>query len=271
MFEIPSQTLYPPVSDPNLELISPKSARKDGAFVGSTKIRIKGGVFPRRIDPIAKLGGGRKRQIASALTVLGDERIVGGGEVDEPVPITALAQQDGSRVQRVGHHGRATVGDEVGPCDDLDVAEPCVDGVRADGRGELGALGGGGLEVEVHDVRVGRVVERPERPAQRGSVPRGAGDEVGDPGHGAPRGALLGAHLLAELGLDEERLGGGRGRERREGEEQRAGGGEEERRGDEERREQDRGQQRRRPPPVTVDVRRRRPGRAGARRRRLRL
>ena len=210
---------------------------------------------------------GEGRQIESALTVLGDERVVGCGEVDEPVPIAPLAQQDGRRVQRVGDHGRAPVGDEVGACDDPDVAEPGVDGVRPDGGGELGALGGGGLEVEVHDVGVGRVVERPERPAQRGAVPRGAGDEVGDPGHRGRRRALLGPHLLAELGLDEERLGGGRGGERREGEEQRAGGGEEERRGDEERGEQDRREQRRRPPPVAVDVRRR----AGARRRRLRL
>jgi hypothetical protein len=44
------------------------------------------------------------------------------------------------------------------------------------------------------------------------------------PGHGAPRGALLGG----------EGLGGGRRGERREGDEQRAGGGEEDRRGDEE-------------------------------------
>jgi hypothetical protein len=94
----------------------------------------------------------------------------------------------------------------------------------------------------------------PLPPQPRSTVPRGAGDEVGDPRHGAPRGALLVPHLLAEIGLDEEGLGGGHGGERREGDEQRAGGGEEERRGDEEQREQDRGQQRRRPPPVSVDV-----------------
>ncbi|AQK49974.1 hypothetical protein ZEAMMB73_Zm00001d049274 [Zea mays] len=58
------------------------------------------------------------------------------------------------------------------------------------------------------------------------------------PGHGAPRWALLGPHLLAEIGLDEERLGEGRGGERREGDEQRAGGGEEDRRGDEEQEKQ---------------------------------
>nr|TKW30683.1 hypothetical protein SEVIR_2G054100v2 [Setaria viridis] len=46
---------------------------------------------------------------------------------------------------------------------------------------------------------------RPERPSQRGAVPGGAGDEVGDPGHGAPRRAVLGPHLLVELGI------GGRG------------------------------------------------------------
>jgi hypothetical protein len=50
--------------------------------------------------------GGWRRQIASTLTVLGDKWIVGGGEVDEPVPITALTQQDDSRVERIGHHGR---------------------------------------------------------------------------------------------------------------------------------------------------------------------
>jgi hypothetical protein len=58
------------------------------------------------------------------------------------------------------------------------------------------------------------------------------------PGHSAPRGALLDPHLLAEIGLDEEGLGGGRRGERREGDEQRAGGGEEDRRGDEEQEKQ---------------------------------
>jgi hypothetical protein len=58
------------------------------------------------------------------------------------------------------------------------------------------------------------------------------------PGHGAPHGALLGPHLLAEIGLDEEGLGGGRGGERREGDEKRVGGGEEDRRGDEEQEKQ---------------------------------
>jgi hypothetical protein len=51
----------------------------------------------------------------------------------------------------------------------------------------------------VHDVHVCQVVERPKRPTQRGSVSRGAGDEVGDPGHDALHGVLLGPHLLAEL------------------------------------------------------------------------
>jgi hypothetical protein len=68
-------------------------------------------------------------QIASVLTILGDERIVGGGEIDEPIPITALVEQDGGRVQRVGHHGRSPVGDKFGTGDDLDVAKPGVDRV----------------------------------------------------------------------------------------------------------------------------------------------
>jgi hypothetical protein len=67
----------------------------------------------------------------------------------------------------------------------------------------------------------------PLPPQPRSIVPRGARDKVGDPGHGAPRGALLSPHLLAEIGLDEEGLGGGRRGERREGNEQRVGGGEE--------------------------------------------
>jgi hypothetical protein len=66
----------------------------------------------------------------------------------------------------------------------------------------------------------------PFPPQPRSTVPRRAGDEVGDHGQGAPRGALL--------GLDEEGLDEGRGGERREGDEQRAGG-EEEQHEDEER------------------------------------
>jgi hypothetical protein len=210
-----------------------------------------------------------------ALTVLRDEGVVGGGEVDEPVPLAALAEEDGGGVERVGHHGRAPVGDEVGAGDHLDVAEPRVDRVGAHRGGELGALGGGGLEVEVDDVHVRRVVERPERAAQRGAVAGGAGHEVGDPRHGAaaaPARRRRAAHLLllAQLGLDEERLGGCRGGERGEGEEERPRRREEEGRRDEERREQHGRQQRRRPPPmVPTPCHPRRPRRP--RRRRLRL
>jgi hypothetical protein len=91
-------------------------------------------------------------QITSVLTILGDERIVRGREIDEPIPIASLAEQDGGRVQRVGHHGRSPVGDKVGTGDDLDVAEPGVDRVSVQGGGEFGALGGRGLQVEVHHV-----------------------------------------------------------------------------------------------------------------------
>lgn len=56
----------------------------------------------------------RTRLGQAVCTVLGDERVVGGAEVDEPVPFPALPEQDGGGVERVGDHCRTPVGDEVG-------------------------------------------------------------------------------------------------------------------------------------------------------------
>ena len=87
-------------------------------------------------------------------------------------------------MERVGDHGRAPVGDEVGSGDDPDVAEAGVDRVVADGGGELKALHRGGLQVEVEHVAVGWVVEHPEGPPEAAAVAGGAGDEVGEAGYG---------------------------------------------------------------------------------------
>ena len=62
------------------------------------------------------------------ITVLGDERVVGGAEVDEPVPPAAEPEQHRHRVQRRGQHRRAAVRDEVGAPHD-----PHVPGARVHG------------------------------------------------------------------------------------------------------------------------------------------
>ena len=79
-------------------------------------------------------------------TVLRDERVVRGGEVDEPVPVGAAAaalapEERGGGVQRGGPHGGAPVGDEVGFLDDPDVPGGGQDGVRRDEGGEASAVG----------------------------------------------------------------------------------------------------------------------------------
>jgi hypothetical protein len=150
-------------------------------------------------------------------TVLRHERVVGGGEVDKPVPGSAAAEEDGAGVQRVGHHGGAAVGDHVGAADDVDVAGAAEDGGVGDAGRQLQALRHGGLAVQVHHVLVARVVQRVQRAPQAVQVALGAGDEVGQPRHAGAGGrrrlgglGVVGAGGAA--GGDGDREGGEEGR-----------------------------------------------------------
>lgn len=90
--------------------------------------------------------------------VLRDEGVIGGAEIDEPVPIATLSEEDGRGVEGVGDHGGAAVGDKIGFCDHLNIADGGEDGVADDEVVEVLALVEGGLEVEVDDVAVGGMV-----------------------------------------------------------------------------------------------------------------
>ena len=164
-----------------------------------------------------------------SFTILRDERVVGGGEVDEPVPVGAAAspavapQEQRGGVQRGGHHGGSPVGDEVGLLDHLHVPRRGEHRVRGDESGEVGAVGVGRLRVQVEHVAVPRVVQRQQAAPHHPGVPGGPGDDVGEAREGrGGRGRRAG-----ERGLDEERgqRGARRGGAGRGGEEEAGGGG----------------------------------------------
>lgn len=153
-------------------------------------------------------------------TILRDERVIRGGEVDEPIPIGAAGagvspQEGGGGVQGVGDHGGPAVGDEVGPLDDAHVGGGDDEWVAREPRGELLPVGVGRLGIEVQEVAVPGVVEREEDAAERRGVPGGSGYEEGDAGQ--RRGG--GRRGRGKLVFDEEARGrrGGGGEGEREG------------------------------------------------------
>ena len=133
-------------------------------------------------------------------TVLGNEGVIGGAEVDEPVPVMGVGEGDGGGVEGVGDHGGTAVGDEVGFGDKADVAEEPEGGVAVEVGGEEVAFLGGGVAVEVEDVAVAGMVEGGEGAEEGGGVAGGGGDEVGEDG-GERGGGREGKRV--ELGLDE--------------------------------------------------------------------
>lgn len=137
--------------------------------------------------------------------VLGNEGVIGGAEINEPIPVITLRQSNSGGVESVGDHGGATVGDEVGLGDDPDVAELLEGEVAVHVACEEAAVFRGGVAVEVEDVAVAGVVEGGERAEDGGGVGGGAGDEVGEARR--ERGGGWGRERK-KLGLDEG--GGGR-------------------------------------------------------------
>ena len=115
--------------------------------------------------------------------VLGEERVIGGAERDEPVPLGVEPEQGGGGAERGGEAGGAHGGARGGAADDVDVPEggDCGRGPR-DGGGELEALGLGRVRGEVEQVLVpgvvacGRPRGRPRAGTRRTGArrPRGA-------------------------------------------------------------------------------------------------
>lgn len=111
---------------------------------------------------------------------MGNEGVIGGTEINEPIPVIALRERNSGGVESVGDHGGAAVGDEVGLGDDPDVAELLEGEVAVHVACEEAAVFRGGVAVEVEDVAVAGVVEGGERAEDGGGVGGGAGDEVGE-------------------------------------------------------------------------------------------
>lgn len=148
-------------------------------------------------------------------TVLSNKRIIRGAEVDKPIPIASFLQENRGGVERVGDHGRSSVGHEIGLCDHLHIAELGVGRVILNVILQIQPLLRRRLEVKVDDVAVPRVVEGFERPLQHIAVAIGAGDEVGE----ARRRRKVRDRDRMELGFDEDgvrrRQGAVEGKQRR--------------------------------------------------------
>ena len=108
-------------------------------------------------------------------------------------------------MERVGDHGGSPVRDEVRLLDNPHIPEPLEQRVALHEPHQIGALLRRGLEVEVDHVAIGGVVESEEDAGDGGAVALGAGDEVGE----ARRGREGGDGEGAELGFDEDGVGGG--------------------------------------------------------------
>lgn len=141
-------------------------------------------------------------------TILGQQRIVGSTEINKPVPVVEVAQQNGDSVEQRGDLCGPLAGDGGRGLEQPDVRMIGEHLVGAEEAREGGGVGG---EIETNEVAVAGVVEGQEEARDAGQV---AGDHVGEARRG--RGGEVGGG--ARLG------GGGGGGE----------GGEEEREGEEE-------------------------------------
>ena len=109
------------------------------------------------------------------------ERIIRRAEIDEPVPLQPLLEENGDGVERAGDHGRPLVGDKVALGDDPHIPDLAKHGVALDVHSQIDPLPRRRLQVEVQDVLVAWVVDGLQRPPHPQAVPLGALEEVRDP------------------------------------------------------------------------------------------
>lgn len=110
---------------------------------------------------------------------MGDQRIVTSAKIDEPVPL-ASSQQHGYGMEGAGQHGGASVRDQIGLLHNPHIADLGERRLAGDELRQPPALAGAGLKVQVQEVVVGRVVERPDHSLQLAHVPSQRRYEVGE-------------------------------------------------------------------------------------------
>lgn len=110
---------------------------------------------------------------------MSNKRVIGGAEVDEPVP-AARPEEDGHCVEGGTEHGWPTVGDEIRLPHDPDIAGGPEHRVSRHEPRELGSLSLPGAQLEVDEVEVGRVVEGPEETRELHGVAPGCRDQISE-------------------------------------------------------------------------------------------
>lgn len=114
------------------------------------------------------------------ITILRHKRIIGSSEIDKPVPSLGLLEQNGNGVER-GSHGRGALGsDQIAAPHHHHIPEAPNHRRGLDILGELEPLGVGGLQIEVEQVVIPRMVHRLKQPPQPPAVAACTRDEVGE-------------------------------------------------------------------------------------------
>lgn len=145
-----------------------------------------------------------KKGKRSLFTVLGDKRVIRCTEINEPIPVATLLQQNSRSMESVGHHGRPTVRDQVRLGDHPHILDRRKKRVAGNIIPEVIALLRGGLQIEVDDVEVGGMVDGKEDTLEHIAIADGAGDKVREAGRGRRGAEMGGGRGGAELGLDED-------------------------------------------------------------------
>lgn len=134
-------------------------------------------------------------------TILSNQWIIRGAEIDKPIPHPTFLQQDRRRVQRISNHRGPSISYQIRLHDDPHITKSSKDRLFLHELNKLNPLSCRRLEVEVDDVPIEGVVEGFEGPPEIGAITRGAGDEVGEAGEGIGGGGGDGELGFYEYGV----------------------------------------------------------------------
>lgn len=112
------------------------------------------------------------------LTILSDQRVIGGAQIDEPVPFAA-PQENGHCLKSSSKHSRSSVSDQIRLRNDLNISKLREDRIARYEVEETGMVFRWCLEVEMEKIVIGGVVEGRESACQATDIAFRSRDKVG--------------------------------------------------------------------------------------------
>lgn len=126
--------------------------------------------------------------------ILSDKGIIRGTEIDEPVPMLAVLEQNGCSMECASDHGRALVGHQVRFSNNMNISRLMESREMLHKFRQRNPFFDGRFALQVQQIVIPGMVDSLEKPPHAGSIVFGSGNQVSKSGGGGHVGRICGGY-----------------------------------------------------------------------------